>query len=165
MKPIAFPMICAIAAGCSTPANPPSLLPRAIELRPETASPPTPVAGPQAIDLALTTKLKALLTEARAGNADFVKAEASGVRALEAGRRATLGSEAWVAAELVRSALQVARQRSAGALAEIDTIAVNQSELALRNNTGGDIADILAAQGEIEAIVTQQTTRLDALSR
>ncbi len=165
MKPLAIPIICALAAGCSAPANPPSLLPRAIESRPEASQtltqPPafTPISTPMALQIAK------LVAEAKAGDADFAKANQSGGAAVIGGRSAPLGSQAWVAAELVRSALQVARQRSAAALAEIDTLAVTQGELASRDPNAGGLTEIQAAQTEIETIVARQTARLDMLSR
>lgn len=118
-----------------------------------------PVSAPMALQIAR------LVAEAKAGEADFAKVNQSGGATVMAGRSAALGSEAWVAAELVRSALQVARQRSAAALAEIDSLAVMQGELAPRDPRAGGLAEIQAAQTEIEAIVTRQTARLDRLSR
>jgi hypothetical protein len=165
MKTHVFPMICFVAAACSTPANPPSLLPRAIETRPEAAAQPPSIVLSKGITPALAAKVNALLVEAKAGDADFVTTEVTGNSAVAAGRGALQGSEAWIAAELVRSALQVARQRSAGALAEIDTLAINQGELASRDATVGGLAEIIAAQTEIEAIVARQTARLEALNR
>ncbi len=165
MKVYAIPIICSLAAACSTPANPPSLLPRAIESRPEVSpalTQPRPI-SPLSASMAL--QIAKLVTEARAGEADFAKANQSGGATVIAGRSAALGSEAWVAAELVRSALQVARQRSAAALAEIDSLAVTQAELAFRDPQAGGLTEIQAAQTEIEAIVTRQTERLDMLSR
>ncbi len=165
MKTLAFPIICFVATACSTPANPPSLLPRAIETRPEAAAQPSSVVLSKRITPALAAKINALLIEAKAGDAEFVATEVTGNSAVAAGRRALQGSEAWIAAELVRSALQVARQRSAGALAEIDTLAINQGELTSRDSTVGGLAEIIATQAAIEAIVARQTARLEALNR
>jgi hypothetical protein len=159
------PMICVFAVACAAPANPPSLLPRAVEKQNEAMAATPSIGAPDAIAPALALKLNALLIEAKAGNADFVKTESAGSSALVAGRNASQGSEAWIAAELVRSALQVARQRSAGALAEIDTLAIDQAALAARESAAGGLTEILTTQAEIEVIVAQQTTRLQRLSR
>ena len=142
MKPYTFTPVCILAAACSAPANPPSLLPRAIEKRSETPVVAPPLAAPKAIDQTLAAKLNILLKEARAGEADFTETQASGNSALASGRNAPSGSEAWIAAEIVLSALQVARQRSASALSEIDTLAINQGEFASRDSTVGGLIEI-----------------------
>ncbi len=165
MKCLIIMSVCILAAACTAPANPPSLLPRAIEKRAETVTPPRPVEAPKSLDPALSAKISALLVEARTGEADFDKTLASGRMALASGRTASSGSEAWIAAEIVISALQVARQRSASALSEIDTLAINQGEMASRDSTVGGLLEIQTAQAEIEAIVARQTGSLDALSR
>ncbi len=165
MKSLTITSVCILAAACTAPANPPSLLPRAIEKRAEAVTPPSPVEAPKRVDPALSAKINALLIEARAGEADFANTQVSGGMALASGRTASAGSEAWIAAEIVLSALQVARQRSASALSEIDTLAINQGEFASRDSTVGGLIEIQAAQAEIEAIVARQTGSLDALSR
>jgi hypothetical protein len=165
MKSYAIPILCALSTACSAPANPPSLLPRVIESQPE-ASPtvPQPLATTP-ISASMALQIAKLVAEAKSGDADFAKANQSGGATVMAGRAAPLGSEAWVAAELVRSALQVARQRSAAALAEIDSLAVMQGELASRDPSAVGLTEIQTAQTEIEAIVARQTARLDAFSR
>lgn len=157
-------LVCFFASACAAPANPPSLLPRAIETQALTTEPAPPPVLPGPIDAGLAKKIAVLLEEARSGDQAFVSAERSGAAALSAGHKAALGSESWIAAELVRSALQVARQRSAGALSEIDSLAITQGELASRNASIGGVSDIQLAQTEIEAIVSRQTARLDALN-
>lgn len=165
MKLLLTPILSLAVIGCIAPANPPSLLPRAIETRPEaTLTPPSSVVSTP-ISAAMAAQIAALVATAKAGDAEFAEADQSGSEVVRAGRAASPGSEAWVAAELVRSALQVARQRSATALAEIDSLAVTQGELTTRDANAGGVADILAAQAEVEAIVARQTARLEALSR
>ena len=110
-------------------------------------------------------KLDALLAEAKSGERDFAKVSAAGGAVLKAGRSAAAGSEAWVAAEQVQSALQVARQRSAAALAEVDTLAISQGELESRDPTAGGFTQIQTIQAEIEAIVARQTAMLESLIR
>jgi hypothetical protein len=161
----AIPLIAILLFGCGAPANPPSLLPRAIESRQEISSIVAPMPTTRPTDPALLIKLKALVAESKGGDADFTKAELSGTGAIAAGRGAAPSSEAWIAAELVKSALQVARQRSAGALAEIDSMAVTMSELTASDPTIGGMADIQLAQSEVEMIIARQTARLDAITR
>ena len=165
MKLMIFPLMCTITVACSTPANPPSLLPRAIETQRDTPAerPPAPTA--KAIDPVLVAKIAVLLRDAKAGCADFKKTESAGSATLTSGRNAATGSEAWIASEVIISALQVARQRSAAALAEIDMLAIDQGVLASRDETIGGMFEIANAQTEIEAIVAQQTARLATLTR
>ena len=147
------------------PANPPSLLPRPIETRPTAESKPiAPVTLP-VIDARLVGQLANLVAEARAGNADFTNAERSGSTALAAGKSASEGSEPWIAAQIVRSALQVARQRSAAALADLDALAIAYGEQTSRDATIGGLAEIQSALKEAEAIVNRQTARLETLNR
>ena len=165
MKLMIVPLMCTITVACSTPANPPSLLPRAIETQRDTPAerPAAPTA--KEIDPVLVAKIAALLRDAKGGDADFKKTESVGSAALTSGRNAATGSEAWIASEVIISALQVARQRSAAALAEIDTLAIDQGVLASRDQTIGGMFEIATAQTEIEAIVARQTARLVVFSR
>jgi hypothetical protein len=156
---------CLAVSACTAPANPPSLLPRAIETRSDRAPSESSPIMSSPISPALASKLAALVTEARLGDADFASADRSSATALAAGRNAPTGSESWIAAEIAISALQVARQRSAGALADVDTLAVNQGELASRDATTSGLLEIQSAQAEIEAIVARQTARLNSLGR
>ena len=165
MKLSAISVLCLVMSGCVGPANPPSLMPRAIEAQANAPPPAPPVAVQKQIDASMAAKLAASIAEANAGDTDFLKADQGGMNTILAGNRAPEGSEAWVAAEVARSALQVARQRSAGALAEIDALAIAHAEAALRDPTIGGSAEIAAAQTGIETIVTRQTARLEALNR
>ncbi len=158
-------ILCFCLAACAAPANPPSLLPRAIEsqtldIPPAARTPVTP-----AFDAALQEKLSGLVAEARAGEADFANSERSGTTALTIGRGAPSGSEPWIGAQLVRSALQVARQRSAAALTELDALAIEQANRASRDASVGGLPQIQSALTQVEAIVAAQTNRLEALSR
>ena len=64
-----------------------------------------------------------------------------------------------------RSALQVARQRSAAALADLDALAIAYGEQTSRDATIGGLAEIQSALKEAEAIVNRQTARLETLNR
>jgi hypothetical protein len=165
MKQVLTLVLSLAAAGCVAPANPPSLMPRAIESRRDVSPTPPPAVAARPASASLMAKLAALLADAQAGERDFAKASATGGAALKAGRAAAPGSEAWIAAQQVQSALQVARQRSAAALAEVDTLAVTQGELESRDPAAGGFVQIQAAQAEIEAIVARQTAMLERLTR
>ena len=164
MKLLSLLTLSLIVVGCTTPARPPSLLPRSIESRAE-APPPPPAAIPVPVDAATAAKLAALVAEANAGDADFTKADQSGARAIAVARNAPDGSEAWIDGELVQSVLQVARQRSAAALAEIDALAIARGQLSYSDAGVGGLAEIQSAQSEIERIVSRQTARITELSR
>jgi hypothetical protein len=155
-----------LPAACQTPADPPSLLPRAIEQQSTaTPAPPTPPTSPKPADTALIVQLGRLLADAREGEADFATLERGNAATLAAGQRAVQGSEAWLSAEMVRSALEVARQKSANALADVDSLAIARGEQASRDATTAGLPEILSTQAEINAIVERQTKRLAALSR
>jgi hypothetical protein len=152
-------------SGCMAPANPPSLAPRAIEIRADAVDPVPQAPTVRPLDASLASRISALLAEATAGDADFSKSEASGAGALAVGRKAPEGSEAWIAVQTAQSALEVARQRSAAALAEIDTLVVSQAEAVARDPSKGGLSELQAAQAVIEAMVNRQTARIEQLTR
>jgi PBP1b-binding outer membrane lipoprotein LpoB len=155
-----------LPAACQTPADPPSLLPRAIEKQSTaTSAPSLPPTAQKPADSALTAQLSRLLADARAGDADFAALERSNAGTLAAGQRAVQGSEAWLSSEMARSALEVARQKSANALADVDLLLIARTEQASRDAETAGVSEILSAQAEINAIVERQTKRLSTLSR
>ena len=109
--------------------------------------------------------LDQLLTDAKSGDADFARLERSNAAILIAGQRSAPGSEAWLSAEMLRSALEVARQKSASALADVDALVVTRSEQASRDPSTAGLDEILSTQAKIAAIVERQSQRLAALSR
>lgn len=155
-----------LPAACQTPADPPSLLPRAIEKQSTATAAPSPLpASPKPADAALIAQLQRMLTDAKAGDVDFTALERKNGATLTAGQRAAQGSEAWISAEMVRSALEVARQKSANALSDVDSLAVARAEQASRDAATAGLNEILSTQAEISAIVEHQTKRLTALNR
>lgn len=164
MKHVLLASSCLAVAACMTPANPPSLLPRAIETATDASAGARPPVVRRAIEPAVAAAVRAALAEAEAGDAEFVRIEAGAQSALAGGRSAAPGGEAWIAAELVRSALQVARQRSANALASIDSLAIEQHERASRDPATGGLDVIDTARSTIEAIVDRQTAQLAMIS-
>ena len=125
--------------------------------------PSAPAARP--LDSTLASRIAALLAEATAGDADFAKVETSSSSALTAGRKAPEGSEAWIGAQTAQSALEVARQRTAAALAEIDSLVVAQAESTARDPSKGGLSELQAAQAVVEAMVNRQTARIEQLTR
>jgi len=147
-------------AGCAGLDNIPSLAPRPVEkmgLGLPVAPAPV-VAVPASAEL--NARIAQLMTDVRAGETAFVAEERSNSRAITAGLRASEGSEAWIAGETARSALEAARQKSADALAALDQLLVEAS-----TEGGAGLAEIGAAKEQADAIVSRQTARLDELSR
>jgi hypothetical protein len=80
-----------LPAACQAPANPPSLLPRAIEKQSmDNPAPSPPQITPKPADAALVAQLGRLLADARAGDADFTALERSNAANLAAGQRLKL---------------------------------------------------------------------------
>jgi hypothetical protein len=127
------------------------------------AAPVTPHSHP--LDASLAAKISALLAEGASGDAEFSKAETSSAGSLKSGRGAPQGSEAWVGAEQARSALEVARQRTAAALGEIDDLVIAQAEANTTDSSKGGLSELQAAQSVIEAMVNRQTRRIEAVTR
>ena len=152
-------------SACTTLANPPSLLPRAIETRSDavTTPPSAPLAKP--LEPTLAAGLAALVREAMAGDRDFIAAAQTADSTIAAGRNTAQGSERWIAAELARSARVAAHQRSAAPLAEIDALTVARADLMANDASVGGLAEYQAAQQQVEAIVARQSAKLEALSR
>jgi len=165
MKTLAALPLVALLVGCADFVKTPSLLPRPIETRANTPPIEPTAVTPGPIDAALGRRIEALLADARSGDSAFTRAEREGGGAIAAGRGAAEGSERWLAAEQARSALSAARQISAAALSEIDSLLTEQVNQATGNAALGGVAELTAAQSEADAIVARQTARLDALRR
>ena len=85
----------------------------------------------------------------------------SNAEVLERGHLAQPGTEAWVNAQAARSSIQVVRDRSAAALAEVDSLAIGQNA----SDRPKGIPELREAQVEIEAIVARQTAAIEATDR
>ncbi len=148
--------------GCAGLQAPPSLAPRPGEVQARAAAPAAPL--PPADDTAVLGRIDALVALARRGDALFAEADRAGALAITMGRKAAVGSDAWIAGETARSALEAARQASAQALADIDREVVAAAEAAGTDATTGNTA-LTAAQTGVAAMVARQSARLDELSR
>jgi hypothetical protein len=165
MKHLICVLTSVFVSGCMTAAQAPSLQPRAIELRGEAveAASLEPMASP--LDPSLAARIAALLQDATRGDAAFNAADATTAAAIRAGRRAPSGSEAWIAGEQARSALEAARQRTAQALSELDTLAIAQAQNVVANPSLGGLPELQAAQSVVEAMANRQNLRLEELIR
>lgn len=143
-------------AGCATGGSFPSLAPRAVEQL--SFEEPVKVDPPVAVDPALRGRFAGLLAEARRGDGAF---EAEFARALPRVRGAGApGSDSWVQAQEAISRVEAARTVTTAALADYDRLLSEQSATPV-NDAVWD--DILAMRAAAEALVADQTRRLDGL--
>lgn len=159
----AAPLLLLMLSACADTVNAPSLAHRAIEDRSDALVEP-PAAPPRPADAALTTRIAALLDDARRGDTAFRAADAADSSTIAQARGATEGSETWIAAQIARSALEAARQKSSDALAALDTMLVAQAEAVARTPGLGGLAELQAAEDEARAIVARQDERLATLT-
>jgi hypothetical protein len=151
--------------GCSASVNAPSLLPRAIEKQANTTPPVAAPVNVAPIDPALQRQITDLLAKVKSGDAGFTKADRESGRLIAAGRGAAEGSETWVVGQQAQSQLEAARQDSAAALGEIETLLLAQNQAAANDATVGGVAELTAAEAEASAIVARQSARLAELAR
>src|SRR5690242_10150422 len=148
-----------LVAGCSSGSAPPSLLPRAAEA----IDPRVEVVRPmndRPADASLATRLAALVSQARSGDAAF------GPAAEEARRLASSAgapqSENWIAAEEALSRAVAAKEATARALGDIDSLGGDR----LQANAGlapNDLAAIQQASAEVFAIDQRQSETIKSI--
>jgi hypothetical protein len=108
------------AAGCAGgPSTYPSLAPRAVEQRslaePVRPAPPPAVASPEAV-----ARFAPLIEKAHTADAAFRKTLEEERSALERGRGAAVGSDAWTAAQTALTRVETSRGGIARLLADLD---------------------------------------------
>lgn len=147
---------------CSTAGGPyPSLQPRAAEAIDPRLQPAAQM-NDRPVTPALAAQLAALVGQARSGDATF------GPAASEADRlAATAGapqSEGWIAAQEALSAAIAARQPTAMAQADIDSLS---AQLLLKQGglSPNDLKAIDDAAAVVAGIARDQTGRIDAIKR
>ena len=109
----------AMAAGCAGDPSFPSLAPRAVEDE-SLAEPSLPAPPTGTPDAAAMAEYAPLVDKARADDAQFRAALSEARGALAAGRGASTGSDAWLAAQAALSRVAAARYPVATALADLD---------------------------------------------
>jgi hypothetical protein len=151
--------------GCVPSAvEPPSLAPRAIEKAGEQPIQARSSVRPGSVPASVAARLNDLLREAREGDAAFRSIEtreADDLRGVGAAR----GSESWALAQQAISALLAARQQSASALSDLDSLAVETVRDTAGDASRGGLTEIMAARAEAEAIVYRQNSLIDTLTR
>jgi len=146
-----------LLAGCAQSAGVgPSLARRPIESR-DLREPVREAAAPTAADAQLGGEIEGLVNRARVGERDFAgllpRAEAA---AASAGAQ---GSESWLAAQQLLSALEAARGTTTSALGRLDALL---AERVLARNEAG-LADLQAAQQQVAALAEAQQRQFDRL--
>ncbi len=149
---IAFLLPFVLLSACAGVVDAPSLLPRAAESA-DIDAPAPPAPPPVAADAAQAALIARLIDQAKRGNADFEKILPT------ASTNAAPQSEAWIAAQNARSAVDIARGPTLDALSALD------AAIGGAVDKGQDTAALTAARGEVQAIYDRQGVRLDALIR
>ncbi|HEV2567813.1 hypothetical protein [Sphingomonas sp.] len=151
---LALPLL--LAAGCAQNAIAPSLARRPIESR-DLNAPPAEAAAPAAADAALAREIATLVERAEAGQRAFA---ALLPRAQSAAANAGAdGSESWVAAQQLLSALESSRAETGAALAGVD--ALLSARVQARSDAG--LAELQAAAQRIGALAEAQQDVIDSL--
>jgi hypothetical protein len=148
-----------VLAGCASGGAPPSLLPRPAEAIDPRVEVVRPMNGRPA-DASLTSRLAQLVAQAHAGDGEFEPAAAEAQR-LAAGAGAPQ-SESWIAAEEALTRAVAARDATARALGDIDTLGGDR----LQANAGlapSDLAAIQRASAEVGAIDERQSRTIKAI--
>ena len=141
-----------ILSGCAHSVDAPSLLPRPAETADIDTPAPAP-APPTPADAAQSTLIIKLLDQARRGNTAFEQALPS------ATVNAPPQSEAWIAAQNARSAVEVARGPTLDALSGLDAAIGDAID------KGQDTAALAVARNEVQAIYDRQSAKLESLIR
>lgn len=157
-----IPFVLLAIAACSSPGGPyPSLQPRAAEAIDPRIQPASPI-NDRPVTPALASQLATLVDQARGGDSAFAPAAANAERLVAAAGPAQ--TESWIVAQQALSAAIAARNPTAVALADIDTLAAK----ALQTQGGiapNDLKAIDSAAAQVSAIARGQTDRVDAMKR
>ena len=149
---IALLLAALLLSACVKTIDAPSLLPRAAEKEDVDVPSPAP-APPVAADAAQAMLIATLLKQAKDGDAAFQRALPA------ATTRAAPQSEAWIAAQNARSAVDVARGPTLDALSAFDTAIGDAID------KGQDTTALAAARSEVQGIYDGQAARLAELTR
>jgi hypothetical protein len=174
MRIVLLPIVLSLTA-CAAQGPFPSLAPRAAErgLAGGSALAPCPAdaaaetevaeaAAPASVpsDPALRARVAALLDQARQGQRSF--AEVLPRAASSAARAGTAGSDSWITAQQEISRLDVARTRTADAVAELDSLSIPRA--ADRSLNPEDYDAVLQAEEEARTIAERQQAEIGRLS-
>lgn len=155
----ALPLLATLAGCAGSVTGYPSLAPRPIEREAIRAEPAAPTAAPVPPPIAASADIAQIVARARAADTAFKTALDAAKPAIEAGRRAAEGSEAWVTGQQAYSAADAARTPIADVLAELD----RRQQAAGDAGDAGEVAAIDAASTEVQAIDDAERAQLAAL--
>jgi hypothetical protein len=159
LLPVVF--VAALLSGCAAKGTFPSLAPRPFELGKTDSPPPSAAVIPtpaRPSDPALLGRVAALVRKAESGTEPFNIALSNARRAVGASGR-SVGSEAWIAAQMAISRLERTQETAQSALADID----NEKRMVLMAGPSVDEADINTAASRIEAINSSQASSIKTL--
>lgn len=145
-----------LLTACSGAAVGPSLAKRPIEDR-SMAEPVRAIPPPAPADAALQGQIAGLIDRARTGQREF-SALLPRVQAA-AGAAGSDGSESWIAAQQLLSALEGLRAPTTAALGELDALVATR----LNNGTEAGMIELQAADAEVAELVEGQRRALDSL--
>jgi hypothetical protein len=148
----------ALPAGCADEGPYPSLAPRPAErdLADADALPPAP---PLPDDPRVAEQVRALVGEARRGQAEFEAALPTASAA--AARAGASGSDSWVEAQQALSRVEAARTTTVRALAELDRLTFAEAEK--RALSAADLDRLTAATAAVQSIADRQHETLARL--
>lgn len=145
-----------LLGACSTASSGPSLARRPVETR-GLDEPARPIVSPGAADAALRARIATALASVERGRAAF--AELIGQVETAVAAAGADGSESWIAAQQLLSALEAARAPSPAGLADLDTLLT--THLAAGQTAG--VAELEAARATAVPVVEAQDAALDRL--
>jgi hypothetical protein len=126
----------------------------------EAASPPAPVTT--TLPAALKTQTDALLSRGQKAHAAFEAALPGARSAAQSASGAATGSESWVNAHMIVSRADGARADGIAALSEIDQLIARERD---KGADKGLIALLAGPQGQLAAIVNEDTAEIDRLAK
>jgi len=145
-----------LLAACAGENVGPSLAKRPIENL-DLAEPVRQVTPPAPADAALRTRIAGIVERAESGQRAFAallpKAESA------ASAAGADGSESWVSAQQLLSALESERAPSTAALSELDALIAAR----LKEGNEAGLTELQAADGQVAALVDSQQSDLDRL--
>ncbi len=153
---LSLPLI--LSACASQPVNAPSLLPRAIETRPDSPTVRDETVRP---DPSLDSKIAAGVATFDKAAAAFDAGKAALARRIEAGKGAAEGSERWLDAQQALGELQQLRTATDGAMTDIEALAIERASAGQLPYPMLDAA-IARAQGVVDRQMAEEN-RLRAI--
>lgn len=146
----------------------PSLAKRPYETTAEALKNPPVVPQPAPITVLpddLAAQVKTLVQQSNTGHNRFLADLSSARNSVNSARGAAISSEAWVAAQVLISALESVRAPSVDALANMDELYSARLNAQAEDAQPGGAALIAEQRSKIEAQVNQQERELDSLNR